>query len=171
MEKIINKTKISLIKGDIAAQETDAIVNAANNHFWMGSGVAGAILKAGGKIVEEQAMAEGPKQVGEAVITSGGNLKAKYVIHAASMGEGKVNIADATKNTFKIAKENNIKSISFPALGTGVAGHPLDECAMIMLKISVEEANKSENLKEIRFVLFDNKSLKVFEEVFSKMPL
>ncbi|MCK4428050.1 MAG: macro domain-containing protein, partial [candidate division Zixibacteria bacterium] len=137
MEKNISGVKIKVVQGDITEIEVDAIVNAANNHLWMDAGVAGAIKRRGGKEIEDEAMKKGPIPVGEAVVTSAGGLKAKYVIHAAVMGQDLVTkeeyIKNATQNSLKRAEELEIESIAFPAFGTGVGGFPTDECARIML--------------------------------------
>ena len=129
LEKVFNGKKIILIQGDITDYKTDAIVNAANNELWMGSGVAGAIKAKGGIEIEEEAKAKGPIKVGEAVATTAGKLKAKFVIHAAVMGQdSKTNenyIRNATLSSLKEAEELNLSSIAFPALGTGVGGFPI----------------------------------------------
>ena len=131
MEKNLSGLKIKLIQGDITDQEVDAIVNAANNHLWMGAGVAGAIKRKGGREIEDEAMKKGPIPIGEAVITSAGKLKAKYVIHAAVMGQDLTTneeyIKNATLNSLKRAEELKIKSIAFLAFGTGVGGFPTDK--------------------------------------------
>jgi len=162
MVKESQKIKIRLIQGDITEQEVDAIVNAANNHLWMGVGVAGAIKRKGGNEIEKEAMSKGPITIGEAVVTKAGKLKAKYVIHAAVMGQDLVTnkeyIRNATLNSLKRAEELKISSIAFPAFGTGVGGFPVNECARIMLDEVKNFSKKAKYLKEIRFVLFDKKS-------------
>lgn len=166
MEKEQQKIKISVIQGDIAEQEVDAIVNAANNHLWMGAGVAGAIKRKGGTEIEKEAMKKGPIPVGEAVVTKAGKLKAKYVIHAAVMGQDLVTkeeyIRNATLNSLKRAEELKIESIAFPAFGTGVGGFPVDKCARIMLEGVKDFSRKAEYLKEVLFVLFDKKSYDIW---------
>jgi O-acetyl-ADP-ribose deacetylase (regulator of RNase III) len=162
MEKSISGVKIRVIQGDITEVEADAIVNAANNHLWMGAGVAGAIKRKGGKEIEVEAMKQGPIPVGEAVVTSAGKLKAKYVIHAAVMGQdlktGEEYIRDATLNSLKRAEELKIESIAFPAFGTGVGGFPTDRCAQIMIDQVRDFSKKTRCFKEILFVLFDEES-------------
>jgi O-acetyl-ADP-ribose deacetylase (regulator of RNase III) len=162
MEKNLSGLKIKLVQGDITDQEVDAIVNAANNHLWMGAGVAGAIKRKGGEEIEEEAMKKGPIPIGEAVVTKAVKLKAKYVIHAAVMGQDLTTneeyIKNATLNSLKKAEELKIKSIAFPAFGTGVGGFPIDICAQIMLDQVRDFSKKSKYLKEILFVLFDKKS-------------
>jgi O-acetyl-ADP-ribose deacetylase (regulator of RNase III) len=166
MLKESNKIKIKIIQGDITEQEVDAIVNAANNHLWMGAGVAGAIKRKGGKEIEEEAMKKAPIPVGEAVVTGAGKLKAKYVIHASVMGQDLITdeeyIRNATINSLKTAEELKIESLAFPAFGTGVGGFPMDKCAEIMIGAVKEFSPKIEYLKEILFVLFDKKSYDIW---------
>jgi O-acetyl-ADP-ribose deacetylase (regulator of RNase III) len=166
MQKRLGKIEIKLIQGDITEQEVDAVVNAANNHLWMGAGVAGAIKKKGGVEIEQEAMSKGPIPVGEAVVTGAGNLKARYVIHAAVMGQDLTTnaeyIRNATRNSLKSAEELKIKSIAFPAFGTGVGGFPPDECARIMIDAIRDLSNQADSVKEVRFVLFDKTSYDVW---------
>jgi O-acetyl-ADP-ribose deacetylase (regulator of RNase III) len=137
MEKKIGDVTIRIVEGDITEQDTDAIVNAANNELWMGSGVAGAIKRVGGVEIEREAVAKGPIPIGEAAITGGGSLKAKHVIHAAGMGRDlqtdEEKIRNATTNSLKRAVENNLKSIAFPSIGTGVGGFSLKKAAEVMI--------------------------------------
>jgi len=126
----VGKASVEVVMGDIADSDTEAVVNAANDRLWMGSGVAGAIKREGGRVIEDEAVALGPIPIGEAVVTSGGNLKANYVIHAAGMGqdlktdEEKVKLA--TKNCLLRAEEKGIESLALPAIGTGVGGLSID---------------------------------------------
>jgi O-acetyl-ADP-ribose deacetylase (regulator of RNase III) len=173
-EKKINNTLIRLWQGDITELEVDAIVNAANNHFWMGSGVAGAIKKKGGQEIEEEAMKKGPVPVGEAVVTGAGNLRAAYVIHAAVMGQdlqtdgGK--IIKATENSLRRAQELGIKTIAFPALGTGVGGFPLEIAGELMLKTVIDFIkNNPTNLEEIVFALFNEEAFAAFSKALEKL--
>ncbi|HDS01984.1 MAG TPA: macro domain-containing protein [candidate division Zixibacteria bacterium] len=162
---------IEIIQGDITEQATDAIVNAANNQLWMGSGVAGAIKKQGGEEIEKEAVQKGPIGIGQAVATTAGKLKAKYVIHAAGMGQDLVTSAEKVKqstfSSLKVADSLELKSISFPAIGTGVGGLGLDQCAESMLKAVFQFQPK--HLQDIRFVLFDPTARQVFESVYKKM--
>jgi len=166
MEEESQKIEIRLIQGDITEQEVDAVVNAANNHLWMGAGVAGAIKRKGGTEIEKEAMKKGPIPIGETVVTNAGSLKAKYVIHAAVMGQDLVAkeeyIRNATLNSLKRADELKIKSIAFPAFGTGVGGFSADECARIMLDEVKDFSKKTKYLKEVLFVLFNKKSYDVW---------
>jgi O-acetyl-ADP-ribose deacetylase (regulator of RNase III) len=166
MQKKQRRIEIKLIQGDITEQEVDAVVNAANNHLWMGVGVAGAIKRTGGDEIEREAMSKGPIPVGEAVVTGAGSLKAEYVIHAAVMGQDLTtngeHIKNATLNALKRAEEFKVESIAFPAFGTGVGGFPVDECARIMLDAVRDFSQEAEFIKEVRFVLFDKESYDVW---------
>jgi O-acetyl-ADP-ribose deacetylase (regulator of RNase III) len=160
-------TLISIVLGDITEETADAIVNAANNHLWLGGGVAGAIKHKGGEVIEQEALAKGPIEIGEAVFTSAGRLKAKYVIHATVMGqdlntdEDKIKLA--TQNSLKCAEAMKLKSIAFPALGTGVGGFPIAKCAEIMITEVVNHINKKSTIKKLSFVLFDQPTYAAFE--------
>lgn len=173
MQRMINNTMISVIKGDITEAETEAIVNAANNMLWMGGGVAGAIKRKGGKEIENEAVSKGPIPVGEAVVTGAGRLKAKYVIHAAGMGQDlrtdADKIASCTRASLKRADELGIQSISFPAIGTGVGGFPVDKAAEIMIRTVVEHIKEGTDIKFIQFVLFDHQSEIVFEKILAEI--
>ncbi|UCG68854.1 MAG: macro domain-containing protein [Thermoplasmata archaeon] len=173
MELEVGNTIIKLQQGDITEVTADAIVNAANNHLWMGGGVAGAIKRKGGKIIEEEATRQGPIPIGEAVATSAGKLNAKYVIHAAGMGTDlrtdEEKIASATLNSLKRAEELKLASIAFPSIGTGVGGFPITHAAEIMLKTSIKHLKGSTSLKKIIFVLYGNKAYNAFEKVLTKL--
>jgi O-acetyl-ADP-ribose deacetylase (regulator of RNase III) len=149
---------LEIADGDIAAQDTDAIVNAANNAFWMGAGVAGALKSRGGASIEAEAMAQGPVEPGECVITSGGRLRARHVIHAAVMGQdlqtSAALIDRATRGALTMAEAHGLTSIALPAFGTGVGGFPLDACARIMIEAVRAEAGSLSHLRRIRLVLF-----------------
>jgi O-acetyl-ADP-ribose deacetylase (regulator of RNase III) len=158
--------EIQITKGDITEAATEAIVNAANNHLWMGAGVAGAIKRKGGIEIEQEAVSKGPVKVGEAVITGAGKLKAKYVIHAAGMGQDLLTdaqkVKDATKSSLKLAESHKISSIAFPAIGTGVGGFPVSECARIMVGEAASFLQKSKSLRKVTFVLFDEPTADAF---------
>ncbi len=166
-------TKIYFRKGDITDMAVDAIVNAANTDLILGAGVAGAIRRKGGHTIEEDCERVGPVALGGAAVTTGGNLRALYVIHAASMHLGEATSADslrtATRNSLLRAEEKAIKSIAFPAIGTGVAGFPMEECARIMLTEVLEHIKSRSSLERIDFVLFDDAALKVFEETYAQL--
>ena len=162
----IGQTAIETQKGDITRAQVEAIVNAANNHLWMGGGVAGALKRAGGAEIENEAMAKGPVEVGAAVVTGAGSLPAKYVIHAAVMGQdlqtSRSNIGKATRNSLIQARDLKVGSIAFPALGTGVGGFPPDEAADAMISecASFIEGGSATSLKRILFVLFSDDLLR-----------
>jgi O-acetyl-ADP-ribose deacetylase (regulator of RNase III) len=158
---------IEIKEGDISQCEADAIVNAANNHLWMGSGVAGALKRAGGQEIEAEAMAKGPIPIGEAVTTGAGRLKATYVIHAAVMGQDLRTdaniIAEATESSLRRADESGCKSVAFPALGTGVGGFSLDECARIMMNAVQKYTSGVTTLEKVIFVLYGEPAYRVFK--------
>jgi O-acetyl-ADP-ribose deacetylase (regulator of RNase III) len=165
--------KITLVQGDLTEQDTEAIVNAANNKLWMGGGVAGAIKRKGGEEIEKEALSKGPIPIGEVAVTKGGRLKAKYVIHAATMGidfrtDARI-IEQSTLSGLKSAEEMGLKSIALPALGTGVGGFPVDRCARIMLPVARDFCKSAKSLQEIRMVLFDRLSFQAFEEENRKL--
>ena len=165
----IGQASLETERGDISQAKVDAVVNAANNHLWMGAGVAGALKRAGGADIEREAVSKGPVEIGEAVVTSGGALAAKYVIHAAVMGQDlqtdQSKIRKATKSALVHARELDIGSIAFPALGTGVGGFPPEPAAEAMIDECVSFiANESApSLKKILFVLFSDDVLHAFE--------
>ncbi|MEW6233410.1 MAG: macro domain-containing protein [Chloroflexota bacterium] len=160
-------SRISLYQGDICQVEAEAIVNAANNRLWMGAGVAGAIKRQGGIEIEREAVSKGPIPIGEAVATGAGRLKARYVIHAAVMGTDFKTDADkirqATRNSLKRAQELGLKSIAFPALGTGVGGFPLSECARIMYAEVKEHLAGPSSLESITFALYGQDAYDAFK--------
>ncbi len=172
MKLQINKSTIELVEGDITEMQTDAIVNAANARLILGGGVAGAIRMKGGPSIQQQCDKIGGTFVGGAVITGGGTLKAKYVIHAVGprLGEGSEDekLKNATLNSLKLADEKGLKSISFPAISTGIFGFPIQRCAEIMLKTTLEYLNGRTKLEKVIFCLFDRDSFKVFEDQLKK---
>jgi O-acetyl-ADP-ribose deacetylase (regulator of RNase III) len=163
----INNSILELIEGDITEMQTDAIVNAANARLIMGGGVAGAIRRKGGPKIQEECNKIGGTYVGGAVITTAGNLKAKHVIHAVGpqMGEGNEDqkLKNATLNSLKLADEHNLKSISFPAISTGIFGFPIQRCAEIMLRTAINYLKSQTGLEKVVFCLFGQDSYKVFE--------
>jgi len=166
----LNNTEILIVKGDITESSTEAVVNAANNEFRMGGGVAGAIKAAGGKIIEQEAMEKGPVGLGQAIITSAGSLKAKYVVHAATMKmDFKTDqeiIRQATYSSLICAQENKVSSIAFCALGCGVGRFSLQAASKIMAQEVFRYLwqVKEPTLEKIIFVLNSDKSFKVFEK-------
>lgn len=170
MEKRIDSVTIRIVEGDICDRDVDAVVNAANNQLRMGGGVAGAIKRRGGREIEREAVAQGPIEIGECVATKAGALKARHVIHAAVMGSDLATDAEkirrATVSTLSLAKNMELESIAFPALGTGVGGFPLEECAQIMREAVREHASEGTTLKTIEFVLFGRNAYEGFARVF-----
>lgn len=160
--------KIDVYSGDITRLELDALVNAANNRLWMGGGVAGALKRAGGKEIEAEAVKKGPIPIGEAVVTGAGRLKAKYIIHAAVMGQDlqtdAEKIRQATKNSLLRGDELSVKSIAFPALGTGVGGFPIDECARVMINEVREHSTGQTGLERVVFAMYDEPAYQVFKQ-------
>jgi len=164
-------TEIHLEQGDLTESKAEAIVNAANNRLLMGGGVAGVIKRRGGATIEKEAVSKGPISVGEATITQAGNLKAKYVIHAAVMGmdfkTDAQKIKKAIFNTLRRAREQKISTVALPALGTGVGGFPYLESAQVMLGETKKFLkNNPASFKRITFVLYGDAAFKAFQEVF-----
>lgn len=165
--------KIEIIKGDITDIEAEAIVNAANTELVLGSGVAGAIRKKGGPSIQLECDEIGPIELGEAAVTGAGSLRARFIIHAAGMRPGgsvdKRSLQDSTRNSLLRAGENGIKTVAFPAIGTGVGGFPAPECAEIMIDIISEYiSNKGTSLEKIYIVLFDDSAYGIFKEALNK---
>lgn len=161
---------ITITQGDITESSCDAVVNAANNRLWMGSGVAGAIKRRGGEVIESEAVSKGPINPGEAVATTGGRLKAKYVIHAAGMGQDLVTseelIRRSTEASLRLADGLSLESVAFPAIGTGVGGFGAADCAKIM--ISEVRRYSPTTLQKVEFVLFDAETTNAFKIVLGK---
>ena len=160
MKVKINNSILELVEGDITQEETEAIVNAANSGLRGGGGVDGAIHRAGGPKIMEECRKIGGCPTGNAVITSGGLLKARYVIHAVGpvyhggeKGEAEL-LASAYQNSLKRASENSIRSVSFPSLSTGAYGYPFDEAAPVALKTVIEYLKGHDEIRHVRFVLF-----------------
>ena len=163
------KEKIILQQGDITGAAVDAIVNAANLELIMGGGVAGAIHKKGGPSIQEECNKLAPIPLGEAAITGAGALKAKYVIHAASMGlkgplTTRESLLNSVKNSLKRSEEKKIKSIAFPAIGTGIAGFPKEQCAQIMVDTILEHLRKGSSLEKVYIVFFKGNIQEAFEK-------
>ena len=155
-----------MLEGDITDMDSDAIVNAANAQLVLGGGVAGAIRRKGGPRIQAECDEIGGTFVGGAVITTGGDLKARYVIHAVGprMGEGNEEdkLRNATLNSLKVADENNLRSISFPAISTGIFGFPIERCAEIMLETTISYLKTTTGLEKVVFCLFGRDSYDVF---------
>jgi len=172
MKVEIRSSVLELVEGDITEMQTEAIVNAANAQLILGGGVAGAIKRKGGPQIQEACNKIGGTFVGGAVITTGGSLKAKYVIHAVGprMGEADEDekLKNATLNSLKLADDNNLKSISFPAISTGVFGFPIQSCAQIMLKTTVEYLKGQTGLENVVFCLYGHDAYRVFANQLKK---
>jgi len=177
---------IEIRRGDITEQpDMDAIVNAANTDLVLGSGVAGAIRRKGGDIIDEEGRTKGPIKLGEAAFTTAGRLPNRYVIHAAAMGyrpeDAKVPkrigslssaeiIRNATFNSLRIASDLELASVAFPALATGVAAFPVDECAEVMIRAARDHGHEhpASSIHLVRFVLFSAGDYDTFRQVLNR---
>ena len=168
----INQTRLSIVQGDITAQTTDAIVNAANSGLMGGGGVDGAIHRAGGPAILKECRQIVAKQgrlpTGKAVITTGGNLSAKHVIHTVgpiwqggNKGEAAL-LESAYRESLKLAAADNLVSVSFPSISTGVYSYPVDQAARIALSEVVSFLGKTTSVKEVVFVLFDSRTFEAY---------
>ena len=166
----MSATRVVIMAGDLVEQHVDAIVNAANNDLQLGGGVAGAIRRAGGPSIQDECDARGPVRVGEAAITGAGKLPARFVIHAASMSLGgrttRKSLRSSMNDTFRLAHVHAVMTIAVPAVGTGIAGFPIDECARVMAESLSGALSNGWPPREVRFVLFGEDSKKPFEAAF-----
>ena len=174
MKAKIGAAVVSITRGDITEAEVDAIVNAASAELSMGAGVAGAMKRKGGTVIEEDAVRQGPIEVGEAVITVGGNLPATHVIHAATMGmdhkPDPEKIGAATKSSLDIADKHRLSSIAFPALGTGAAGVGATHSANAMLSTLVQHLKSGNStLQKVIFVLYQDEAHKAFTDTLKRL--
>lgn len=174
MRRTINGVVVELIQGDITELATDAIVNAANESLQMGGGVAGAIRRRGGPAIQRECDNIGGTSVGNAVITTGGNLKARYVIHTVGprWGEGDEDrkLGQAILNALKLADGRHLRTIAIPAISTGIFGFPKDRAARILLSTTVDYIKRGgTQLRRIVFCLFDPQALSIFETAFSSL--
>jgi O-acetyl-ADP-ribose deacetylase (regulator of RNase III) len=162
--------RIVIVSGDLVEQHVDAIVNAANNDLVLGAGVAGAIRQRGGAAIQLECDAHGSVRIGEAAITGAGELPARHVIHAASMRLGGRTTPHSLKasmdRAFVLARENDVGSIAIPAVGTGIAGFPMDECARVMARALRDALHNGWEPEEVRFVLFSDAARQTFEGPF-----
>lgn len=171
----VNKSILELVVGDITRQETDAIVNAANTSLLGGGGVDGAIHKAGGPKILEECRILGGCPTGEARITPGGNLKAQYVIHTVGpvYHDGKRHeaelLANAYKNSLRLASQYKLRSVAFPSISTGAYGYPIHEAAKIALKTVIDYVTDYTDIELVRFVLFDQKSYQAYEKALQEL--
>jgi len=164
--------QVVIIAGDLVDQDVDAIVNAANSDLLLGGGVAGAIRNRGGAAIQRECDAHGSVNVGEAAVTGGGELRARYVIHAASMQLGGRTTAESLRSSmdhvFRLAHEHGVRTIAVPAVGTGIAGFPMDECARVMADCVARALARDWQPEEIRFVLYGDAARNAFEEQFRR---
>jgi len=175
MEVTVKGTVLSLVLGDITEETTDAIVNAANSGLRGGGGVDGAIHRAGGPAILAECRKIGTCPAGQAVVTAGGNLKARYVIHTVgpvygggSRGEAAL-LKSAYRQSLERASERGLKSLSFPAVSMGIYGYPPEEGARVALGTVMDYLKEREGIEEVRFVLFDKKTFDVFAEALRAM--
>ncbi len=163
-------TAIHIEQGDLTTYEVDAIVNAANNDLVLGGGLAGAIRRRGGPAIQAECDRHGPVAVGQAAITGAGELPAGHVIHQASMRLGEATTAEGLRSStaavLELAEANGVKTLAFPATGTGIAGFPLRRCAEIMLDEVRKHVAEGTALTDVYFVLFDSPACEVFREVY-----
>jgi O-acetyl-ADP-ribose deacetylase (regulator of RNase III) len=156
MDKRVGNILVRTYIGNITMLSVDAVVNAANSDLWMGSGVAGAIKRKGGDIIEQEAMAQGPIKPGEAVITSAGSLSAKHVVHCAGMSPGKRATYDSVKSSvreaLRLATENMLASIAFPAIGAGVGGLSKEQSARAIIEAVEDHSTNADSVKEVVLV-------------------
>ncbi|MFQ5758788.1 MAG: macro domain-containing protein [Candidatus Bathyarchaeia archaeon] len=173
MEVKVNKSLVELVQGDITDLATDAIVNAANTSLKLGGGVAGTIARKGGPKIQEECDEIGGTHVGGAVITTGGNLKAKYVIHAVGPVHGMEHedekLKEATLNSLKVADKHYLKSMAFPAISTGVFGFPKDRCATIMLSTAIAHLEGPTKLERVVFCLYDHQTFQIFKDTLETL--
>lgn len=161
---------VEVVDGDIARLEVDAIANAANDHLWMGAGVAGAIKKAGGEEIEREALAKGPIEVGDAVATGAGRLPAQHVVHGAVMGQDLRTDAGlvqrTTRRCLEVAEELGCRSLALPAFGTGVGGLPLADCAETM--VAAVLAHEPRSLERVVFAVHGDEAEAAFRTALGR---
>jgi len=175
LEKPVNGVTVRLISADLTERDVDAIVNAANDRLQHGGGVAGAIVRKGGRIIQEESDRIGFAAVGTAVITTGGRLKARHVIHTVGprMGEGDEDdkLRRAMNSVLKLAMENGLSSISVPAISAGIFGFPKDRCAKILVNETVAflKNGPKSALRLVEFCIFDQEAYAFFKSEFEKI--
>jgi O-acetyl-ADP-ribose deacetylase (regulator of RNase III) len=175
MKRDFGAVTVECIQGDITSQEdVDAVVNAANARLAPGGGVAGAIHRAAGPDLAEEAVPLGPIEPGEAVITGAHGLPNRYVIHTLGPVYGQDRpeaelLACCYRNSLVLAEDNGVESVAFPAISTGIFGYPAEEAAEVALQTVREEAEELERVRLVRFVLFGERDLEVHERVLSRL--
>lgn len=176
MRRTLGAVTVECVQGDITSQDdVDAVVNAANARLESGGGVAGAIHRAAGPGLAEEAVPLGPIEPGEAVITGAHGLPNRYVIHTLGPVYGQDRpeaelLAGCYRNALDLAEQNGVESVAFPAISTGVFGYPAEEAARVALGTVRERAERLERVRLVRFVLFGEKDLEVHERVLSGLP-
>ncbi|MCX5811495.1 MAG: macro domain-containing protein [Proteobacteria bacterium] len=173
-ESVFKDTRVRIIRGDLTQCDVDAIVNAANSHLQHGGGVAGAIVRKGGQIIQEESNKIGYVPVGGCALTTGGSLKAKYVIHTVGprWGEGdeENKLKNAVEGTLTLATEKGFKTISIPAISAGIFGFPKERCARIIVNEIIKFVKRKEtSLKEIDICLMDDEIIKFFENELERL--
>lgn len=176
MEKKIGNSRLELVEGDITTQDTEAVVNAANKRLASGGGVAGAIHRAAGPELWEECRKLDGCETGEAKITNGYELPASYIIHTvgpvySGSSEDPKLLASCYRNSLKLAEENDIKSISFPALSTGAFGYPMENAAEVALKTAADFLENGSEIELVRFVLYDSNALETHEKVLRSLDI
>jgi O-acetyl-ADP-ribose deacetylase (regulator of RNase III) len=165
--------KIALVQDDITTLKVDAIVNAANSHLQHGGGVAGAIVRRGGSVIQEESNRIGYVPVGNAAVTTAGKLPCKYVIHAVGprMGEGDEDrkLRDATTSALERAEELRLQSVALPAISSGIFGLPIDRCASVMIGAVLDFRSRARSLQTVTICLYDEQAHQIFERTLQKM--
>lgn len=176
MEKKIGNSRLELVEGDITTQDTEAVVNAANKRLAPGGGVAGAIHRAAGSELWEECKKLDGCETGKAKITGGYKLPASYIIHTvgpvySGSPEDPKLLASCYRNSLKLAEENDIKNISFPALSTGAFGYPMDDAAEVALKTVADFLKNETEIELVRFALYDSNALETHEKVLKSLDI
>lgn len=180
MKKTIGKAVLEIAQGDITALAVDAIVNAANKYLAHGGGVALAILRKGGPTIQTESSSiiatRGPLQTGEAVVTGGGKLAAKFVVHTVgpvwsehTPGEADRLLCQAVRSSLTLAGEKGLRSIAFPAISTGIYGFPIERAAPLMLQEAKHHLDRKTGLERVLFCLYDDATYRVFESAFARL--
>ena len=179
MQVQINKSVLQIVQGDLTTHDTDAIVNAANSSLMGGGGIDGAIHRAGGSAIlgdcKQIVANQGQLQTGKAVITTAGNMPSKFVIHTVGLiyrggtsNESEL-LANAYKNSLKLATDKKLESISFPSISTGVYSYPLQEASKIALGTVITFLRENEQVKLVRFVLFDDRNFAAYQNSLTNL--
>ncbi len=160
------KTNLKMVRGDITLVDVEAIVNSANNDLFLGGGVSGAIRRAAGPQVQEECDRIGTIPLGQAVVTTGGQLKAKWIIHAAvnplGLWADAKSVRKAARNALMKAEEKKVRTLAFPAIGTGTGALPVERCADILIEETTRHCSGETSIEEVCFVLYDEKPYVIF---------